>query len=456
MLEVRELPWRDPESLFGYWANDRYVAWLDSGGPTDCRARYSYLGIEPFKVIIAHGDHVEIDGAPVALDPFTALERELEKYRLPPGLAPVPFATGAVGFFSYELGRHLERLPTRHPNDLDIPEMVVAFYDVVFAFDRLEQRLWLLSSGFPATGQDRAAHATERADTILQRLEQPAPVWQNGTLPPLAWQEETPRPLYERQLHHLLEHIRAGNIYQANFTVRHLAQRPADLAAPSIYAALRRAASEPFGAYLGCGDRLTLLSVSPERFLRLDPEGIVETRPIKGTRRRGATAEDDIRLGQELLDSVKDRAENLMIVDLLRNDIGRVAVPGSVAVPDLFRLESFSRVHHLVSQVTGRLNPGTTAIDLLRVTFPGGSITGAPKIRAMEIIDSLEVARRGPYCGSIAWIGTDGALDSNIVIRTLVVTPEQLVAQAGGGIVYDSDPGSEYEEMMLKVSPLLL
>jgi len=456
VLECRELPWREPASLFGYWAEDRYVAWLDSGGPTDSRARYSYLCIEPFKVIVAHADRVEIDGVAVSLDPFTALEQELQKYRLPPGLAPVPFATGAVGFFSYELGRYLERLPTRHPNDLDIPEMVVAFYDVIFAFDRLEQRLWLLSSGFPATGPERAARATERAEAILQRLEHPSPLWEDGTVPPLEWHEETPRANYERQLHHLLEHIRAGNIYQANFTVRHLAQRPADVAGPAIYAALRRKAAEPFGAYLGCGDRLTLLSISPERFLRLDPDGTVETRPIKGTRRRGATPDDDARLGQELLDSVKDRAENLMIVDLLRNDIGRVAVPGSVAVPDLFRLESFSRVHHLVSQVTGQLNPGTTAIDLLRVTFPGGSITGAPKIRAMEIIDSLEVARRGPYCGSIAWIGTDGALDSNIVIRTLVVTPEQLVAQAGGGIVYDSDPGSEYEEMMLKVSPLLL
>ena len=195
---------------------------------------------------------------------------------------------------------------------------------------------------------------------------------------------------------------------------------------------------------------------APERFLTLSPDGVIEARPIKGTRPRGATPEEDARLGRELVESIKDRAENLMIVDLLRNDIGRVSVLGSVAVPSLFELETFSRVHHLVSAVTGRLKPGTGAIDLLRATFPGGSITGAPKIRSMEIIDKLEAARRGPYCGSIAWLGADGALDANIVIRTMVATPETLVAQAGGGIVYDSDPTAEYWEMMVKVGSLLV
>ena len=181
----------------------------------------------------------------------------------------------------------------------------------------------------------------------------------------------------------------------------------------------------------------------------------METRPIKGTRPRGASAADDARLRAELAASEKDRAENLMIVDLMRNDLGRVAEIGSVAVPALFEVESFAAVHHLVSSITGRLRPGLGPVDLLRATFPAGSITGAPKIRAMEIIDEIEVGRRGPYCGTIAWIGFDGAMDSSVVIRTLVITPETVVAQAGGGIVADSDPAAEYEEMMVKVRPLL-
>jgi len=218
---------------------------------------------------------------------------------------------------------------------------------------------------------------------------------------------------------------------------------------------LRWASPAPFAAYLGCGAGATLVSASPERFLKLEPSGRITTRPIKGTRPRADTPEQDAAYAVELTESAKDRAENLMIVDLLRNDISRVALIGSVGVDSLHELETFARVHHLVSQVHGRLRPGYDAIDLFRATFPGGSITGAPKIRAMEIIHELERSRRGAYCGSVFWAGLDGTMDSNIVIRSLVVEGDMVSAHAGGGIVADSDPTEEYDEMRTKAQPLL-
>jgi para-aminobenzoate synthetase component 1 len=454
-LYVQELPWRDPAALFAHWCDDPYMAFLDGAASADPRGRYSYLAVEPFRILAAVDSRVSIDGLPVPGDPFTVLERELDRYRIEPGEAPVPFAGGAVGFLGYELGRCLEKLPARHANELAIPDMVVAFYDVVIAFDQVERRAWLLSSGLPADSDGaRAARAERRARAVFKRLRRPVPVPSAAPRSPVGWTPDLDPAEYQARVASLLEHIRAGDIYQANFTARHLIPRPAGTAA-DLYRALRRSSPAPFAAYLACGPRLAVASASPERFLRVDTEGRIETRPIKGTRPRGGTAEEDARLAAELAASEKDRAENLMIVDLMRNDISRVAAIGSVAVPSLCAVESFPSVHHLVSAVEALLRPGAGRIDLLRATFPGGSITGAPKLRAMALIDAVEASRRGPYCGSIAWFGFDGAMDSSIVIRTLTITPELVVAQAGGGIVADSDPAAEYEEMMVKIRPLL-
>ncbi|MCW2239241.1 anthranilate/para-aminobenzoate synthase component I [Azospirillum canadense] len=258
-----------------------------------------------------------------------------------------------------------------------------------------------------------------------------------------------------RRVTRALDYIRAGDIYQANITQRFLADRPAGLDDYALFERLRALSPAPFAAFLNCGPRLRIASASPERFIRLSASGAIETRPIKGTRPRYADPALDAAAAAELVGSVKDRAENLMITDLLRNDLGRVAALGSVRVPVLYGLESFASVHHLVSVVTAQLRPGLGPVDLLRAACPGGSITGAPKIRAMEIIDELEPARRGAYCGSVAWIGFDGAMDSSIVIRSLSLTPDAVVAQAGGGIVADSDPAAEHEEMLVKVRPLL-
>ena len=452
MIEVREIAWREPASAFAAWADDPHVVWLDSAARDDQRSRYSYICADPFRIIEANGRSVTVDGQPAEGSPFDVLERELALYR-GAAKAPVPFAGGAVGFLGYELGAWLERLPQRHPPDLGMPDMVAGLYDVVLAFDARSQNCWLISTGYPERNGARRRRAAARADTAMQRLNNacPVPAPRNAVI----WRAEIGRADYDTKIRRLLDYIRAGDIFQANFTMRYLADRPPGLRAPDAYLSLRNASPAPFAAYLACGPRLSIASASPERFLQLDRDGRIETRPIKGTRPRHAYPLVDYVAARDLEASAKDRAENLMIVDLMRNDIGRVARLGSVGVPTLFGLESFASVHHLVSVVEGTLRPGLGPVDLLRATFPGGSVTGAPKVRAMEIIDELEVARRGPYCGTIAWIGFDGAMDSSIVIRTIMLTPDRLACHAGGGIVADSVPAEEYEELRTKALPLL-
>lgn len=266
---------------------------------------------------------------------------------------------------------------------------------------------------------------------------------------------DQPRAKVEASIARVIEYIHAGDIFQANLTQQMRAPVPDGLPDLALYARLRALSPSPFAAFLRCGADMSVLSASPERFLSLAPDGRVETRPIKGTRPRGADPAEDAALAAELLASPKDRAENLMIVDLLRNDLSRVSQVGSVKVPVLCGLETFASVHHLVSVVESRLKAGLGPVDLLKACFPGGSITGAPKIRAMEIIHELEPTPRGVYCGSVAWIGFDGAMDSSIVIRTITRKGDTLLAQAGGGIVADSDPAAEYEESLVKLSPLL-
>jgi len=453
---VEEIPYADPAAVFARWRDAPFAAFLDSAAAGDPRSRYSYLAVDPFRTILADETGVRVDGRPVPDDPFAVLERELGRHRLPRATAAVPFAGGAVGFLGYELGRHLERLPQRHANADRLPEMAVGLYDAIIAFDHEKRRGWILASGAAETvPAAREARARARVEALAARLEDPAPMAGPPALRAADWHFEIDREDYVARVRRLLDYIVAGDLYQANFTGRFLAPRPAGFDAYDLYGRLRARSPAPFAAFLACGKDLQVLSASPERYLRIAPDGLIEARPIKGTRRRGTTPGEDRALAAELEASVKDRAENLMIADLLRNDIGRVAEIGSVRVSKLCALETFASVHHLVSVIEGRLKPGLGPVDLLRAAFPGGSVTGAPKIRAMEIIDELEVARRGPYCGAIAWLGFDGAMDSAIVIRTLLATGDRLIVQAGGGIVADSDPDAEYEELLVKAGPLL-
>lgn len=433
-----------PAAAFRRWSGAPWAMLLDSAARHDDHGRYSYFVADPVHTVEAVDGRVTVDGAPVAGSPFDALAGLLAGHPPPDEAAPVPFTGGAVGFLGYEAGRFLERLPGRHGNPGGQPDLAFGIHDVVAAFDHAERRAWVIAARPEAEGRARA---------LAARLREPVP--SQGTVPPARWRGELTRDAYRATVERVLGYIRAGDIYQANVTQRFLADRPAGLDPYALFERLRALSPAPFAAFLNLGPRLCLASASPERFLRLDPDGAIETRPIKGTRPRRADPAADAAEAAALLASPKDRAENLMITDLLRNDLARVAEVGSVRVPVLYGLESFASVHHLVSVVRARLRPGLGPVDLLRATFPGGSITGAPKIRAMEIIDDLEPARRGAYCGAIAWIGFDGAMDSSIVIRTLSVTPDQVIAQAGGGIVADSDPLDEHAEMMVKLRPLL-
>ena len=449
------IPYRDPSGAFEAFAGDSVAALLDGATDGGGRGRHAYIAADPFRVIQS-GDETTIDGAPVAGDPFEVLDRELKKFRVKndPGLPP--FQTGAVGYLGYELGRHLERLPEPQDTGLEAPDMVVGLYDAIAAFDTQTEQAWIVACDAGARDETlKRPPPAARAEAMAARIAgQPAPVGIDWTRKG-AWVPELDRREYEEKVSKAIAYIHAGDIFQANLTQRLLGELADGLDAFMLYRRLRRLSPAPFAAYLASGNGLAVASASPERFLRLDAAGRVSTRPIKGTRPRGKTPDRDLDQAQALLTSEKDQAENLMIVDLLRNDLSRVCRLGSVEVTELAGLESFANVHHLVSEVQGTLFPNRGAVDLLRATFPGGSITGAPKIRAMEIINELEPARRGPYCGAIAWIGFDGAMDSNIIIRTLVIKDTQVVAQAGGGIVADSDPAAEYDESMDKVRPLL-
>lgn len=457
---IVEIPYRDPFAAFQGFADAPQCAFLDSAAEGDVRARWSYIGADPYAFITSGAEGVRLNGALVPGTPFDVLARALNPGALPPCLgpssAPVPFLGGAMGYLGYELGRHLERLPPPRPADPAVPEMAMGLYDAILAFDGLEKRAFIVSNGRPETGDAAEARAQRRAQELFDRLAiaptmaPTADFSRTGTFTP-----DQPRAEVEAEVARVIEYISAGDIFQANLTHQMRAKMPVGLTDLALYTRLRALSPSPFAAFLRAGDDLAVLSASPERFLSLSSDGRVETRPIKGTRRRSADPAEDKALADALLASVKDRAENLMIVDLMRNDLSRVSQVGSVKVPVLCGLETFASVHHLVSVIDSRLKPGLGPVDLLQACFPGGSITGAPKIRAMEIIHELEPSPRGVYCGSVAWIGFDGAMDSSIVIRTITRSGDTLLTQAGGGIVADSDPADEYEESLVKLSPML-
>lgn len=444
-MRIVEIPYVDPLRAFQPFAARPWSTLLDSAGEDLTRGRFAFIATRPRRTLVADDKGSRIDGQFQAGDPFSLLAEEMEARPLTrPEGCPLPFIGGAVGFLSYQLGRHLERAPARIlPGQ---PELAVGFYDAVAGFDRVERRAWVVAAT-PAAEDD--AFALAGTITRAPPLSAPPP------LPCLEMRPDLDPARYQEQVRRVVAMIGDGEVFQVNFTQGFRAARPADLDPFALYRALRARNPAPFGAFLSIENGFALASASPERFLSLDGAGRIEARPIKGTRRRDADPAKDQALARALLASAKDRAENLMIADLLRNDIGRVAMIGSVKAPILHGLESHASVHHLVSVVEGRLRAGSGPVDLLRAAFPGGSITGAPKVRAMEIIDELEARPRGAYCGSALWIGYDGRMDSSILIRTVTLTADEVATQAGGGIVSDSDAKAEWREMMLKAAPAL-
>ncbi|MHC4781378.1 MAG: aminodeoxychorismate synthase component I, partial [Planctomycetota bacterium] len=355
-----------------------------------------------------------------------------------------PFQGGVAGYFSYDLGRLVERIPSRADSDLGLDELWLGFYDVVASTDLETGRTRLVSTGLPQQGRGGSKRSRERLENFMGRVES------GGSSPGFEVRGELcsnfTRSEYEAAVERCRRYIIAGDVFQVNLSQRfEIALEGSPF---GLYEKLRSINPAPFASYLHTGEA-DIVSASPERYLLVDGPA-VQTRPIKGTRPRGKTVEEDRRLAEELFGSQKDRAENTMIVDLLRNDLGRVCVPGTIRVAELCALETFPTVHHLTSTVEGRLDGGRGRIDLLRAAFPGGSITGAPKIRAMEIIEELEPTRRSIYTGSMGYLDFAGRMDLNIVIRTILCSAGRAVYQVGGGIVYDSEPAMEYEETLHK------
>ncbi|MCQ0987746.1 aminodeoxychorismate synthase component I [Jiella marina] len=429
------------------------LAFLDSAMRHETLGRYAFIGADPFAMFMVDAKGAKLDGHPLSGAPLDALKSLLAQYETEtiPGLPP--FQGGAMGIFAYDFAHHLERLD--RPDDLDPakPTIRLGLYDTVLAIDLSERRAFLIATGHPEKdAAARDARAAARIRAFQERLEAPqhASTAQSPWTGGFDWRSNFFAADYRAGIERVREYIRDGDIFQANIAQTFQAKLPAAFDPFALYLRLRRSNAAPFGAYFDFGD-LQIASSSPERFVKLQ-DGMVEARPIKGTAKRSADPAEDRALAETLLASEKDRAENVMIVDLLRNDIARVCTPDSVEVPVLCGLESYAAVHHLVSVVTGRLAEGYCATDLIAASFPGGSITGAPKIRAMDIITEIENTARGPYCGSMGYLGFDGTMDLNIAIRTVSFEAGRARLSAGGGITILSDPAAEYEETFTKAT----
>jgi para-aminobenzoate synthetase component 1 len=447
-----------PHVLFKQLQNFPYSFFLESAMGREKCGRFSFLGCEPFLVFKSKTDAVTLewnDGRKESLmsDPFLALKELFRRFAIFRAPAPeygIPFVAGGVGYFGYDMKDFIEKLPDIARDDLSIPDCVIGFYDTVLAFDHLKSKYYLAGVEFEGISTDakkklkmalRSCHCEEgearRSNPIILA---------EGDL-----KSNFTKADYMKTVEEAKEYIKKGDIYQVNLSQRFEADMKSD--PYELYLRLRRASPAPFASYLNFDD-VIIISSSPERFL-MKSSSYIETRPIKGTSPRSSDPLVDELNEMSLKESYKDRAEHIMIVDLERNDLGRICEYGSVKPVEFIALEKYSTVFHLVSTVSGRLKKGVDAIDCLTATFPGGSITGAPKVRAMEVIEALEPVKRSLYTGAIGYISFDGNMDTSIVIRTIVVKDKKLYFQVGGGIVSDSDPEKEYYETLDKAEGIM-
>jgi len=489
VIELTDAP--DPARCCEQLAGLPYRLFLDSATPGTRLGRYSFLAADPVAVVASKGSRTEIHrrlqkdqsrlvSEVVNGDVLAQVGLILGPHRCDAIDGLPPFQGGAAGYLAYDWGRMLERLPESRHDDLALPDAVLGIYDWVIAWDHRASRAWLISTGIPETDEPaRSRRAEERAAEVMMTLRNEAPregAPYDNVGHPLRGAANSGAPSYPVEggwwdprldvrssfthagyldaVTRVREYILAGDIFQTNLSQR--LEAPLTESPWELYLRMRIRNAAPFAAFFETPE-VSVVSASPERFLRVDETGRVETRPIKGTMPRGVGPEHDGALGQALSESAKDRAENLMIVDLMRNDLSRVCNPGTVRVPELFALEHYATVHHLVSTVVGELAPGRDALDLLRAAFPGGSITGAPKVRAMEIIAELEPSQRSVYCGSLGYCSVTGALDTSIAIRTVIAPAgrDRVYFSAGGGIVADSDPEQEYRETLHKARGMI-
>lgn len=458
---IEEIDWVDSEAAFLPYGDEPGALWLDSSDGEHHTARYSFIARAPYTTLSVQ--------AWQALEGFSALDAQLRQWDglwegLPSEIDAVlpPFRGGAAGLFGYDLAYGLEDLPANETpfavDELRVPAMVQGLYATVLAFDHVARRSFIIATGLPETN---AAARSDAAHAAIEQWKQNLLGVPSSVLPAPATAPDLATPLvsnfsaerYQKSVAATVASILNGDIFQANLAQCFSATLNATDTAFDYYRRLRRESPAPFAAFARF-DGFALASASPERFLRAE-NGAIESRPIKGTEARGRSDAEDKAIAERLLNSEKNQAENVMIVDLLRNDLAKSCADHSVKVPELCVLESFSNVHHLVSTVRGTLAAGKTPLDALKASFPGGSITGAPKIRAMEIIAQSESCRRGPSYGSLGYIGFDGRMDSNIIIRTAIVKDRAIRFHAGGGIVADSQPEAEYIETLNKARGLM-
>lgn len=452
IFELQDL---DPLRAYAAVADTEYSLLLDSADSKHPSSRYSYVLAKPAEMLCAKNGKVTINSktqkGTFTKDPFLLAQERLN-YRIKStetveGLPP--FQGGIAGYFGYDLARQIEELPQQAEDNAGMPDMAIGIYDQLYAYDHEQKRGWVI------THCDNEAEARMKQKCFIRAItrEVELPQYRPG---PVDWEANFDAYDYKQQIRKIIQYIQDGDIFQANMSQRFDAQLEGNFDAFAHYLHMRKINAAPFASFMNLGD-IQVSSASPERFLRVQ-DGDVTTQPIKGTRPHVEDATLDKFLKQELLHSDKDRAENMMIVDLLRNDLSKVCETESVQVSGLCEAETFAAVHHLVSTITGKLKPGQAPLSLLKACFPGGSITGAPKIRAMEILETLEPTRRGAYCGSMACLGFDGTMDSSILIRTLVFEGDKqnrrVSFQVGGGIVADSDPDSEYAETFHKADAI--
>jgi len=462
---IEELPENlDLLRLFAILSQRPYAFFLDSASGPSRFGRYSFLGCDPFLVFSSKKNRVVLkwrDGSQKTIisDPFICLKKIFNKFYMTSHEGGIPFLSGGVGYFSYDLKDLIEDLPNIAKDDLNIPDCLMGFYDIVIIYNHHQKRAYIASSGFPDLERNaNNSRKKERLDEFkkiifsqYRRSEKSAekPCWAPQAGQPVS--SSFSKKDYMETVEKIKRYIKKGDIYQANLSQRF--KTTLSVPALELYRRLRELSPAPFFSYLDFG-QVKVLSSSPERFL-LKRGRYIETRPIKGTRPRGSNGDEDLRFKKELMKSAKDLAEHIMIVDLERNDLGIICEYGSVSPKELFALEKYSNVFHLVSTVSGRLKKDVGAIDCLLAAFPGGSITGAPKIRSMEIIEELEPVRRAVYTGAIGYISFDGNMDTSIAIRTFIVKGRDLYFQVGGAIVADSIPEKEYEETIHKAMAMI-
>jgi len=465
VISAKELPLKigtTAESIFKHFAQQPWAMWLDSCNSAHVDSRFDILVWQPLVTLTTHGDRTKIcfvdcDGTETSTEDPLLLLKELQAnlFNKPNSTHEfLPFLGGALGYFAYDLGRQFEQLPSLAEQDISLPEMAVGLYDRAIIYDKSSARFYLVC---PDTERYQLEASLRNSAELASDVT--TDTFQLNT----TWQANMDKASYVRKFNQVQEYLLSGDCYQINLAQRFSASYQGDEF--EAYLALRAANQAPFSAFIRLDDA-AILSVSPERFLQLS-QGKVQSKPIKGTMPRSTDKVQDAKNAEILRHSTKDNAENLMIVDLLRNDISRSCQAGTVKVPELFAIESFPAVHHLVSTVEGLLSKDKDATDLLRGAFPGGSITGAPKIRAMEIIEELEPHRRSVYCGSIGYLSNCGTMDTSITIRTLITqhsgkpkagtmnNNKIIHCWAGGGLVADSTALSEYQETFDKVNCIL-